>query len=130
MIWNRQTSKPEVALGAGFSGLMIGAIILSPHTYVQDLVLLLPAGYLTWDLVREGNHRLRATRWLAGLLGMHVLILGLFVARAALPTMPYPNLFVVPFLALWLMLLAVSIPPFSVRTPVPTAPSREAAFPP
>ena len=131
MIWNRQTSEPEATLGAGFSGLLIGAILLSPHTYVQDLVLLLPAGYLTWDLMRQQNHTLRSARWLAVLLGLHVFVLGLFLLRVAFHTMPYPNLFVVPFLALWLMLLAAaSIPPFSARPLVPTAPSSEAALPP
>lgn len=106
---------------------LVSSVLVSLHTNVQDLVLLVLAGYLVWDLVRLEESAVRRIMWLTGLLGMHVLILGLFVARAALPTMPYPNLFVVPLLALWLMLIATSIPPASARPLAPTAPSSEAA---
>ena len=128
----RRFQPSAIRSSPSFQGavVLVSSVLVSLHTNVQDLVLLVVAGYLIWDLMRLKERPLVRAMWLAGLLGMHVLVLGLFLLKAAFHAMPYPNMVVVPVLALWLMLLAALTPPFSARPPVPTARSGEAALTP
>jgi hypothetical protein len=93
----------ERLFGLQFAGLLIGILLLSLHTNIQDLVLVFVAGVLAWDAIRERGAI--ASKVAILLIGVHMLFLALFVVRIAVQPVPYPNVFVVPLLALALLLM-------------------------
>jgi hypothetical protein len=104
VVWLKHPGTSGPLSDLQFSALLIGMLLLSLHTNVQDLAILIVVGYLTWSVARLGVGR----NWTAILfLGGHVFVTSLFLARIVSPTIPYPNLLLVPLTAFALALIAV-----------------------
>jgi hypothetical protein len=93
----------EAVVGLRYGVLLTSALLLSVHTNIQDLAMLTVVGYLIWDAARD--NAIKRSIALVLLVCGHLQFFALFMLRTAIPVIPYPNLFVVPVLGLWVLIL-------------------------
>lgn len=107
VIWWPSTRSPRgLPPGVPFAGLLVGAVLVSPHTLIHDLTLLVPAAVLGWRGLRDSGVTGRlAAVWL----GLCALIWGILLlppvtGQGLRPEVTVP--LVVPLMAAALVLLA------------------------